>query len=120
MSYSIVQYDLQNGRLLLEHIYPTSTDITRVWLDVNLVLECTDRLVFQPGNWINVIGYVQNPAPAKLRTPSPTVASTVPVSLQAILVWDAGSVHLEDYERTVEEHKRVQRDVKTIRRTQCP
>ncbi|KIV96900.1 hypothetical protein PV10_00714 [Exophiala mesophila] len=116
----IVEYDLKGSCALLEHTYPTSADITRIWLDVNLVLESTDRLVLQPGNWINVIGYVQNPAPAHLQKSSLAVKSTVSTtSLQAILVWDAGSIHLEEYERTMEEHKRVQREVKTVRRAQC-
>ena len=100
-----MEYNIARGRLLLQHAYPKhARPIPHVSVDVNLILETTQSSVFQSGNWVNVIGYVRktqlrNRKEFSLRSAKDTV------SVQAILIWDAGALRIDGYENTLEELK---------------
>lgn len=110
-----MQYDTAKGQVLLEHAYPDHAHPTpRICVDVSLVLEGTKSSTFNRGTWINVIGYIQG---SRLQTrkkkDSLQQKGTEIPSLQAILAWDAGPVRIGDYEHTVEEQRRVMRQLKS-------
>ena len=53
------------------------------------------------GTWLNVIGYVQDQASVSTHSHS-TKITPDRATVQAILLWDAGPLKLEQYERAVE------------------
>ena len=108
---SIVQYELAQGRVLLEHAYPkNASPIPRVWADASLVLETTKPSTLAEGVWINIIGYTQAPPrPSRKKNAQHLQHADLTASLQAVLIWDAGTVRIGDYEHTLEEQNRVQR-----------
>lgn len=108
----MVQYDTAKGQVLLEHAYPQNSQPTpQIFVDVTLVLESTESSTFRPGTWVNVIGYTQS---SHLRAQKKRKSNSVPqhtsrkVCLQAVLVWDAGSFRIRDFESTLEEQRLVQ------------
>ncbi|KAH0835179.1 hypothetical protein AYO21_10885 [Fonsecaea monophora] len=113
----VVQYDAIKGQLLLEHAYPrTSSPTPRIWIDVNLVLENVKPALLDPGTWINAIGYTRASTPQngkKSTKRSQTIQGTVFV--QAVLIWDAIAVRIEDYEDILEEERRVRRRLESER-----
>jgi hypothetical protein len=62
------------------------------------------------GTWINVIGYTQAGFRNTRQKNTQLVKNSglQPSSLQAILIWDAGAVKLDDYEIVVMKHKLAQ------------
>ncbi|OAP58847.1 hypothetical protein AYL99_06144 [Fonsecaea erecta] len=113
----IVQYDAVRGRILLEHAYPRNASPTpRIWVDINLVLENVRPPFLDPGTWINATGYIRASTP-------PTRKESVKglqnghdtIFVQAVLIWDAIAVRIEDYEDILEEQRRVQRQIESDR-----
>lgn len=112
---SIVDYDLGKGELLLEHAYPIHAHpVPRISVDINLVLESTHSSALQQGSWINVIGYTRvsrtRGRPKKQSLPGTRIEG---VSLQAILIWSAGSLRIGEYEATLEEQRLLQQRLKS-------
>ncbi|KAI9813184.1 MAG: hypothetical protein M1826_002547 [Phylliscum demangeonii] len=93
------------------------------WVDVALVLEQLAPGLLATGEWVNVMGYVA-PAPSPSMTsptayPSQRISATkradnadnavaVAVHIQAVLLWSAGGVRVEQYERAVEQQQQQQ------------
>jgi hypothetical protein len=105
----VIDYDDRTGRLTVKHDYPrvaSSRPPTEATVDINMVLESTNMELLQPGSWINVIGYVRSLPMSKGRRPSTSRRKTVAElpEIQAVLVWSAGAVQVEKYEKTMEEH----------------
>lgn len=108
--HSILDIDETTGCLLVEHRYPrqSTSEVHQAYVDVDLVLETTKKDTFVLGTWINVIGYVLKRGQEggrEVGAGSGTrkhMASQHLPRVQAILVWSAGAVHLEEYERVVQ------------------
>lgn len=64
-------------------------------MNVNNVLDVLNVETTQVGAWVNVIGYVRQDT--ELQSKSKPRASTV----DAVLIWSAGAIKLEDYEAAV-------------------
>jgi hypothetical protein len=109
--YSVLDYDVKGGNLHVEHAYPSdASPAPRVHIDVKLVLENSKQQAFANGAWINVIGYVQPPRIQKStrrKSGSNAPHSRSEPCVQAVLLWDAGSVKIQDYEATMEKHRFV-------------
>lgn len=111
--HSVVQYDLLKGHLLLEHAFPKTTQSKyQVWVDVNLVLENIDSQVLCHGTWVNVIGYTRHTTSQGASKDVVEQNSGKGITLQAILIWDAGPLRGNDYTSTLEEQRLAQRQVK--------
>ncbi|EXJ67163.1 uncharacterized protein A1O5_09810 [Cladophialophora psammophila CBS 110553] len=109
----IVQYDAIKGQILVEHAYPRSASpIPRLWVDINLVLENAKPTLLEPGTWINAIGYTRSSGwqTGKKSGKKPQDLYET-VFLQAVLIWDATAVRIEDYEDILEEQRRVRRQL---------
>ena len=94
-------YDIPTGTLTLQHAYPPSSpgQPYRIALaDVNLLLETIKSTETQVGEWVNVMGYVKD------RDASTDAEAS---AIQATMLWSAGSVRLEAYERSVEQWKQI-------------
>lgn len=83
---------MKTATLRLKHNYPVLADPVIAYLDIEHVLERAKNSDVDVGTWLNVIGYVQN-----------IEHSTV--SVQAILIWDAGNVDLEAYQNAIQARK---------------
>ena len=95
------------GHLLVEHAYPTDAKPTpRAVVDVNLVLETIKGEILENGRWINVIGYVRSGKERYDRRKKKADVSRKDmiqdVLVQAVLIWDAGIMRPQDYEKTME------------------
>lgn len=105
----VVDYDHKTGRLTVEHDYPRGTaskSLTRAVVDISMVLEGMKPDLLQPGNWINVIGYVRNRSLSTARRSSTSrrkIVGELP-EVQAVLVWSAGAIQVDKYEKTMAEH----------------
>lgn len=64
-------------------------------MDVNLVLGALCSTDTQVGEWINVMGYITVPSSTQHRDSGDKKTT---VSVQAIVLWSAGSVKLNEYE----------------------
>ncbi|RMZ88073.1 hypothetical protein DV736_g4708, partial [Chaetothyriales sp. CBS 134916] len=117
---STLEYDTTTGLLLVEHAYPaTAPQTPRAHVDINLIIETTKPELFERGAWINVIGYVlalrQQLARSSSTAPAPNKETTVNYTrVQAILVWDAGSLTISDYEASVEKHRAALCDARHV------
>lgn len=105
----VVDYDHKMGRLVVEHDYPrvaSSKPLTKAIVDINMVLEGMNLDLLQPGSWINVIGYVRSRSmPTARRSSTSRRKAMVELpEIQAVLIWSAGAVQVDKYEKTMEEH----------------
>ncbi|EHY55385.1 hypothetical protein HRR83_008830 [Exophiala dermatitidis] len=109
----VVGYDTLNGRLLLEHAYPKNKQpAPRASVDINLILETTPSSTLEKGRWLNIIGYIQNTHGHSRRLKARLACSTDPVvSVQAILLWDAGPLRLADYEATLQGQSQLRKQL---------
>ncbi|KIW61456.1 hypothetical protein PV05_01576 [Exophiala xenobiotica] len=110
----IVDYDIARGQIVLEHAYPKNIQpISRVLVDIDLVLETTEPSTLITGSWINVIGYTRrtrlNIRKSKAQLRQPVNESS---SLQAVLIWTAGALKITDYEITLEEQRSAQKKLR--------
>ena len=110
-SYSVIDYDVSRGVLLLHHAYtPGETPVPLVEVDVQLVLESITRHDLQQGAWLNVVGYVRRSEEQQKSKKAPDAhASNMAQGLriQAILLWDAGAVLIREYEKVLCHRKKA-------------
>lgn len=114
---SVVDYDIVKGQLVLEHAYPSHIrPIPRVSVDVKLILETVDASLLRTGAWVNIIGYSRLTGPKSRRNKAKTQqGSRVEIpSMQAVLMWPAGALRVEDYEITLEEQRSAQKQSKSL------
>lgn len=81
-------------------------------VEITQVLRSVTSTDVQAGSWLNVIGYVRRSLPRKnKRKRSDESASTLLPQLvvQAVLIWNAGSVKSSEYERTLSHQQEVKR-----------
>ncbi|KAL1650839.1 hypothetical protein SLS58_000958 [Diplodia intermedia] len=132
-------YDARTGTLILKHAYPTKPSvIARVNIDHVLEsVKCTDLEV---GAWLNIVGYVRS-APETCSIPAtvpwanrsgalPTASTQPPpnrrsqmaqkknvadgVHVQAIMLWTAGDIKLDNYEKAVDARKKADAEIDAL------
>lgn len=72
-------------------------------VNVELLLSTLKSEETQIGEWVNVIGYIQD-----TRQPKPSKPSNIAdaeIQVQAIILWSAGALKLDDYEKSLAEQK---------------
>lgn len=75
---------------MLVHHYPKRwKSAPRVLVDVIPILDMVKFQLLEVGEWVNVVGYVSPPPQAE--------ASAVPF-VQAVMIWSAGIINLDEYE----------------------
>lgn len=83
-------------------------------MDVNLLLSTLKTTDTQRGEWVNVVGYVEGrttKSGPEGRAQKGGPDKVVGVKVQAIMLWSAGDVKVEEYEKTLEERKHVQEEM---------
>ena len=107
----MLDYDSCKGHVLLEHSYPkASLIVPTILVDVSLILESTDPVALRRGTWVNVIGYTKHTI---LHGGNHKPTGTT-VTLQAVLLWDAGVIRINDYENILEDQKLAQQQSKAL------
>jgi len=91
----------------LKHDYPSSSTPVVAEVHLDHVLESITPTTTQIGTWLNVVGFINRDgredaqaAPNKGGRPMLMV-----VTVDAVLVWDAGNIKLDTYERALEARK---------------
>ncbi len=95
----MASYSPASGILTLEHRLPEETFSVLALVDVNLVLESLGSDQTRVGEWVNVIGYITDPAPLADGTGSNRGGPKV--HAQAVLLWSAGPVDVGRYETSL-------------------
>lgn len=67
-------------------------------MDLNLLLSTLHSTDIQIGEWVNVMGYVTEPRSKQDRTSEDKKNG---VFVQAIVLWSAGSIKLDRYEKAL-------------------
>jgi hypothetical protein len=96
---SVRSYSVSSGTLQLEQAGATSTRVTAS-VDVQLVLERLRAEQTCSGAWVNVLGnitFISEPTTG----PGPD-ANRSTVSVQALLLWSAGAVDMQQYQASVD------------------
>ena len=70
--------------------------LVAVKVDVKLLLDSLKRTDTLVGEWVNVVGYITDILGRQ---------ETVKVHVQAVMLWSAGAIRLEEYERAVRERR---------------
>ncbi|KAI4171877.1 MAG: hypothetical protein LQ343_003954 [Gyalolechia ehrenbergii] len=111
----VTGYNISTGTLTLNHAYPSSsaTDYPIVNVDVNLLLSTLSSTDTQIGEWVNVMGYVQDFEDGGKRGSRGSAGKGKGnegriVGVQAVMLWSAGSVRLGDYEKAVGMRKGIE------------
>ncbi|CAD0094138.1 unnamed protein product, partial [Aureobasidium vineae] len=89
MYQSVNQYHESAALLSLFHNFSSSQNQQTTQVDISQLLDTIDHQDLQIGAWLNVIGYV-TPATSKSRS-----------KIQAIIVWSAGAINLQQYENAL-------------------
>lgn len=101
--YSVDRYDPSSGSAVLNHNYPSSSPSVITYVQLDHVLENITPTMTQVGSWLNVIGTVRK---SRKRSRRKSGNSTHPeVTVDAIMVWEAKDLKLDDYEKAVEARK---------------
>lgn len=82
---SVTQYHEPTASLLVFHKFPSQEHHT-ARVDISQLLDTIDHQNLQIGAWLNIIGYI---------TPSSSRSWS---KVQAITVWSAGAINLQQYE----------------------
>jgi len=111
----VTNYDVTDASLILEHHYPLDAPPARVLVDVKLLLETIKANETRAGAWLNVIGYVQSTPKAKAARLGNTGPGAKPTAtVQAVMLWDAGSLKLADYEKCLADLKAIDHKSKAL------
>ncbi|KAH7358285.1 CST complex subunit Ten1 [Plectosphaerella cucumerina] len=87
----VQHYSTATACLTLTHNFPEGAEATAL-VDVNLLLEKLTAELTRVGEWVNVTGYISE-------TTRPNGDGHVPI--QALLLWSAGPLDLQRYERSL-------------------
>lgn len=115
-----MEYSTTTGSVTLQHVFPKSLvpPVTAV-VDVNLLLSNLKTTDTQVGEWVNVIGYLENSNEASAARQQQRVGesaqqqggreaarrTTRACRVQAVMLWSAGALRIAEYEKVLEERK---------------
>lgn len=124
LDHSVQEYDVPSATLVLKHRYPVSADdrnrtapagvAVTARVNIEHVLESLKSEDLQVGAWVNVVGYVQRERRSRSRRRGTAGTATAcregggmrrGSKVQAVMLWSAGAVKLDAYERAVELRK---------------
>ncbi|KAI9778457.1 MAG: hypothetical protein M1839_008103 [Geoglossum umbratile] len=105
----ITAYKTATGILTLQHAYPSpGPHLPTAYVDIHLPLSTLKPTDTQFGEWVNVIGYVTegSPPPGSSggdKRNAPKGKERMAASVQAIILWSAGTIDVGEYERVLED-----------------
>lgn len=110
MSHSVEHYDPSLGSMSLKHNYPSSSIPVVAKVHLDHVLESITPTTIQIGTWLNVVGFIsRNEDTEHKDVQAASNKSSRPmlkvVTVDAVMIWDAGSIKLDAYEKALEARK---------------
>ena len=102
---SVEDYDTSTATLILFHNAPSSPPQIRAKVNVDLLVSSLKQEDTTVGEWLNVIGYVNDHQNFNTENQVARSVELVEVKIQAIMIWSAGSVKLADYERALQQRE---------------
>jgi hypothetical protein len=99
---SVTNYATKTSILTLKHNYPRDSKVQAL-VDVRLLVNTLKSEETRIGEWVNVIGYIQEPRQKK--HPVPTPSPYLEVQVQAIVLWPSGPLKLDGYEKSLDLQK---------------
>ena len=112
---SVECYDSTSGSLALSHKphvrgpHPIQrTSIAQV--NVELLLSTLLSTDTQVGEWVNVIGYVEDNEPRISSLKNAKAQSMSYVKVKAIMLWSAGAIRTAEYEKALRDRVSVYRE----------
>lgn len=123
---SVLKYNTSSGNLLLEHkcVFndtqtiggePPSQCTFSVVVNVNLLLDTLTWSELEVGAWLNVLGYVRDiPCMDEESKKALKGLKSVAVGryVEAVMVFPAGAIHIDEYERVLKDSQEVERRYK--------
>ncbi|KAI6377518.1 hypothetical protein MCOR25_002499 [Pyricularia grisea] len=102
----VTSYATSNATLTLENTFhlgdrdfdPRQSRVQAL-VDVNLILQSLNQEQTRAGEWVNVVGYI-----TKSGSSGDKRNGSHSVKVQALLLWSAGPLSLQDYEKTLSSH----------------
>ncbi|KAI9831673.1 MAG: hypothetical protein M1819_004739 [Sarea resinae] len=99
----VSKYSISTGTLSLIYGHADNTPVPCVaHVDVRLLLSSLKSTDTEVGEWVNVIGYIAVP-PRTMKKSTMAMQRAQHVNVQAIMLWSAGAIKIDDYERTLEQ-----------------
>ena len=96
----------------MTHQYPAAARLCVAHVNVEHVLSSIERADLEVGAWVNVVGYVSSPQVrctkdgcerrSRRSLANAHEAQVSVTHVQAILLWNAGSLQPQDYEQALE------------------
>jgi len=99
----VTAYSTRTAILTLEHNHPAGNGI-KALVDLKLLLNTLKSNETQVGEWVNVIGYTVSSMESKILMKH-SAESIHSVCVQALVLWSAGPLKLNDYEKSLDELK---------------
>jgi len=99
----VTGYSTKKATMTLEHNYPAGNGIV-IQVDVQLLLNTLKSTDTQLGEWVNVVGYTTSSLENNTFKKH-SANSTHSMGIQAILLWPAGPLKLDGYEKCMEQLK---------------
>ncbi|KAF2087725.1 hypothetical protein K490DRAFT_41205 [Saccharata proteae CBS 121410] len=103
-------YDTRTGTLIMKHFFPKSAPLIFAYVDINLVLETIKSSDMQVGAWVNVIGCITSSTDIIAENGKKVEAKSnhEKVHVQSTILWPAGELQLDVYEKAMEKRKRIE------------
>ncbi|TLD23949.1 hypothetical protein PspLS_06732 [Pyricularia sp. CBS 133598] len=102
----VTSYATSNATLTLENTFQLGNSDSgsrqsqvQALVDVNLILQALNQEHTRSGEWVNVVGYITKSGPSGDKR-----TGNHRVKVQALLLWSAGPLSLQDYEKTLSSH----------------
>jgi hypothetical protein len=93
---SVTSYSTATATLTLDHDFPRDTNVSAL-VDMRLLLETLTTEQTRVGEWVNVVGYITSESIATKSKGARRWPKKV--HIQALLLWSAGSMDLQRYEK---------------------
>jgi hypothetical protein len=98
----VTNYSTKTSTLTLEHNYPRGSKIKAI-VDVELLVNTLKSGDTQIGEWVNVIGYIQD---SQQQKPSKHPNELhLGIRVQAIVLWSSGPLKLDGYEKSLDQQR---------------
>ena len=104
-------YDEDTGTLFLQHKSQSSATTYQAAINVEHVLESLRQSYLEIGARLNIVGYKGRETSIK-----ESAICSITVDVQALMLWSAGDVNLDEYVKTVEERRAAENRIKATRK----
>lgn len=95
-SFSVTNYSTKAAVLTLKHNHPPGNSV-KALVDVNLLLNTLQSHETRVGEWVNVMGYIE-----QAKNQNSLSIEDGEVRVQALVLWSSGPFNLQSYEKSLD------------------